>query len=790
MPADGRRRGSPATARPRAVALLRWAAVLSLFAAISTWAFFVVDDAGRVAVRALGEDRADAPVDVMAAPRVLRLGEDCDLAVVLRELRAGGYREVARTPREPGEYRRAEGLLDVVRRAAPAPYGEGRGEIAPGLVRIACRAGIVDAIEFGDGRRGRAAALEPVRIGSFRGPVLAERRPLPLARFPRRLVEAVLAAEDSRFLEHRGLDPRGIARALWKDMTGTGPLQGGSTITQQVIKNRLVGHDRTWLRKGREAVLAAYVEGKVSKDRLLEIYLNEIYLGQDGAVSVMGMPAAARFYFGRDVEGLSLQQMALLAGIIASPGRFDPRARPENARERLRWVLSRMAENGFLTDAEAAAAGNAPLGVVPPGGSLDSAGDVLDAVARELAARGVPPRPSADRIVVHTSLDLDLQAVARHALDATLDELEKDRPERAPLDGAVVVLDVGTGDVLALVGGRAGTRGGFHRALDARRQPGSAFKPFVALAAFASRRFVPATTLEDAPLNVPTARGAWTPENYDHAFRGTVTLRRAIEESLNVPVVRVALDVGPAEITRWAARAGLTGLPEQPAVALGAGEVSPLALAQAYATLATGGTRNPAALVRAVSHASTSVGEGEAPVLAPRPGSTRVLPPEDCWLVLDVMTGTIERGTAKALAAATRGVRVAAKTGTTQDGRDAWFVLVTGRTVTVVYVGRDDHGPASLTGARAALPVVRGLLEAAGGRLLAPLPPPPEGIRLLEVDPSTGGLATSRCPQRVLEAFPADSTPRTCSEHASFWRRLRDRFGGGSAGRGAPERRR
>lgn len=737
---------------------------------------------GSEAIGALGEDPADTPVEVYAAPAVARIGGPSDLDALARELVALGYRSTPSRPRVPGEYRRAGTALEVFRRAHAGPAGPATAAYA----RIEAPRNRVSAIADDRGRGLSLFVFEPVRLGAFRGPVLKDRRPLTLKEFPLPLVQAVLAAEDARFLEHGGVDPIGVARAAWHNLASDGPLQGGSTITQQVIKNRIVGTERTVERKLREALLAAYVEGRVTKERILEIYLNEIYLGQRGAVSIVGMPAGALFYFGKNVRELELPEMAMLAGLIASPGRFDPRVHPAAARARRDWVLGRMGDLGFVDRATAGAARESPLQPAPLADPIDPAGDLLDAVRRELLARGVDPRPGREQVAVHTTIDPALQEVARQSLDRTLGELERADPSRSPLEGAVVILDPATGAVRALVGGRAGTRGGFHRALDARRQPGSAFKPFVALAAFEERGAVPSTALLDEPLTLETPQGPWSPQNVDRGFRGTVTIRRMLEESLNVPAVRLGLDVGRDAVAAWARRAGFAArLPQGPAIALGTGETSPFELAGAYATIASLGRAVRPTLLRAVrgGAAARALPLDE---LAPEPGTG--IDPVPAWLLLDAMSGTAVRGTARRLAPQVGATRVAAKTGTSQEGRDGWLVLVTGNAVVVAWVGRDDGRPARLTGSGSALPVVEGVIAATGDLLLAPLPPPPEGVVEIEIDPETGGAAGERCPARVREVFRRGSEPGACREHVGFWKRL---FGRGRAtGRsGGAERR-
>jgi penicillin-binding protein 1B len=754
-------------------------AAAALLAAAFVWLALSATVAGRRAVAALEAGRTGAPVEVFAAPTTIRIGGTVQPEAIEQELWALGYRRSEAAPRLPGEYRPWTRGLELFRRPHEGPAGA----IPAAFVRIRWSADehAVWSIEDGEGRRLRAFALEPVRLGAFRGPVFEDRRPVGLDDLPRRLVLAVLAAEDARFLEHPGVDLRAIARAAWVDIRGGGLLQGGSTITQQVIKNRIVGHERTLLRKAREAFLAAWVERRVSKRRLLEIYLNEIYLGQRGPVSVIGMPAAALHYFGRDLRHLELQQMAMLAGLIASPGRYDPRRHPEAAAARTRWVLQRMVATGVISEQEARAAGEAPLGVVDLGPAPDPAGDVLDAVGRELARRGWTPRPGERPVRVATTIETPLQSAARQALRETLERLETERPERAPLEGAVVVLRPATGTLAALVGGRSGLRGGFHRALDARRQPGSAFKPFAVLAAFEDLRWNPSHRVDDSPLTLRAGGRRWSPRNVDGRFRGPVSVREAVEQSLNVPLVRLAQAVGVGRVAGWASRAGLPDdLPVHASLPLGTAEVSPLELATGYGTLAALGQRHAPSLVRGARVVPAG------PTLVEPPGllGQRVASRAASWMVLDTMTGVIERGTARALRDALEGARLGAKTGTSQSGRDGWCVLVTGDAVVVVWVGRDDGRPAALSGPRAALPVIRRMVELAPGALLEPLPAPPPDVSVVWMDPDERCVPDEDRPGLVRAVYRRDEAPPPC--RGGIWRwlqRQERRFSGAAAGR-------
>jgi membrane peptidoglycan carboxypeptidase len=430
-----------------------------------------------------------------------------------------------------------------------------------------------------------------------------------------------------------------------------------------------------------------------------------------------------------------------------------------------------MAEQDFIAKVERDAAAGRPLELAPAPPRLDPAGDLLDAVRRELARRGWEPTPGREPRRISTTIELPLQRAAREALEATLERLEREVPARAPLEGAVVVLRPASGAVAALVGGRRGARGELNRALDARRQPGSAFKPFVALAAVHELGWLPSREVEDTPLELGEGRQRWTPQNADRRFRGTVTLRQALEQSLNVPMARVGLEVGPARVARLAREAGIDApLPETPALALGVGEVTPIQLATGYQTLAALGRRRAPFLVRG-AQIEGRAGAREIP-LAGRPPAERVVPGGDAYMVLDALAGVVERGTAKRLAKTLAGWRVAAKTGTSQGGRDAWFALACPRSVIVVWIGRDDGRPAQISGPRAAAEVVQRLVTQRPEDLLAPLPEPPGDLAVVYVEPGESCAWDEPREGARRTLVRADDRPRPCRR--SFWRRLFD----------------
>lgn len=573
-------------------------------------------------------------------------------------------------------------------------------------------------VSWGGGDRSAA-----IPIGTVDGGIEEERVPTRLADFPDELVEAVLAIEDRRFHQHHGLDLRRIAGAMVANIRAGGIAEGGSTITQQLAKNLYLSARRSPLRKLREAALAVALELRYDKATILEAYLNEIYLGQDGARAIHGMAAAARFYFGRDVEELSLDQAALLAGMIHAPNRLAPTRHPDAARERRDLVLSLMADQGRITRDDARRATRRPVRARPhPLATVDAR--YFRDVVRASAPRHLPDRGAA----VYTTLDAGLQRAAERAVSRGLARLGQGEAQ-----AALVAIDPRTGDLLAMVGGRDYGASQFNRATEARRQPGSAFKPIVALAALsrdAEHRpdYTLASVIEDEPLTVETRNGPWQPANYDHEFRGPVTLREALEQSLNVPFARIGLQVGPDRIVSTAHRLGITGnLRAVPSVALGSSEVTLLDLVRAYGVLAAGGTL---AATRTVLGTVREDGDARESTDVE---TSQVADPAAAFLVTSALEGAVMRGTARGVAASGYRGALAGKTGTSNDWRDAWFVAYTPTLAVGVWVGHDDGASLHATGATAAVPIVAAFLgEVPRGDRRGEFPVP-EGVQLATV---------------------------------------------------------
>jgi penicillin-binding protein 1B len=700
-----------------------------------------------------------------------------NLAATLGRLNYTATREA---PRAPGQFRRTpEGWEIFVRGVA--------GRTEPGLVGLAVDAERIVRVTRG-GREVTEAALEPEVLAGAGDRPGEDSRPIRLDEVPRPVVDAVLAAEDQRFFTHGGLDARALVRAAWRNLAAGGVREGGSTITQQLVKVRLLGPRRTFGRKLREAWLALLVERQYSKAQILEAYLNEIYLGQRGGVALRGIGAAARGYFGTEVHRLSLGEAALLAGMVRAPNAHAPDLHPERARARRDRVLDRMRALRMIGEAAHARARREPVTVRRASVAAPHAPYLLDHVRQEFEQRFGDDLARYRDVRVYTALDLTLQRFAEDAVTRGLDRLESAVPALRARDGrrlqaALVALDPATGAVRALVGGRSYAGSQFNRATQARRQPGSAFKPFVYLAALRSRGGAPvhtaASLVEDAPLTLTVDGRPWTPRNYDDRYEGRVTVRRALEQSLNTATVRIAEQVGLPAVVETARDVGLRSeLHPVPALALGAFEVTPLELARAYATLASGGIRPAGAFAILSVHdrdGEVAPAEDVSPVAA--------ISPAEAYLVTSLLEGVVSAGTGSALVGLGVTTKVAGKTGTTNEGRDAWFAGYTPRLLTVVWVGYDGREPHGFSGAQAALPIWADFMKAALDAYPDAEYTPPPGIAFAQIDPTTGKLAGRLCPVVVREVFLAGTEPPPCDEHQSvvdrvrgWWDRLRGWF--------------
>ena len=716
---------------------------------------------------------------VYAAPQPLVADVHVKIADLGGTLTRLSYTETPGSPDAPGQFRRDGDAWEIHLRGLP---GLSRAQ----RVLVEVRDDRILRVTR-DGRDIGAAALEPEILGSAGDRPGEDHRPVRLRDVPFSLLQAVLAAEDHRFFDHPGVDLRGLVRAAWVNMRSGRVAQGGSTITQQLVKNRLLDPKRTLMRKLDEAWLATLVEWRYSKERILEAYLNEIYLGQRGSIAIRGVASASRAYFHKEVHQVTVAEAALLAGMIRAPNTYSPTANPARARERRDVVLARMRELGRLSAADYQAARREPVKTQAVVAASQTAPYFVDHVRQELEARFGNGALDARDVRVFTSLDLTLQRLAEAAVARGLARLEAQRPTLRGADDAhrlqavLVALDPANGQIRALVGGRSYQASQFNRATLAHRQPGSAFKPFVYAAALAApgdggRGFTAATFLDDSPLTLTVNGEPWSPRNYEDRYQGRVTVREALQQSLNAATVRLAQDVGLPTIVERARAFGIESrLEPVPAMALGSFEVTPLELAHAYLPFFNGGQRTPPAhAVRAVQDPGGALDVDEEP-------SKSVMSPAEAYLMTSLLEGVITAGTgATARALGVTGA-VAGKTGTTNDGRDAWFVGGAPGLLTAVWVGYDSGDAHGLSGAEGALPIwaefMRPALESVARRGFTV----PSGVTFAEIDVTNGKLANRFCPRTGKEVFLTGTEPETCREHGGlgdrmeeWWSRFRD----------------
>ncbi len=677
-----------------------------------------------------------------------------------------GYRTTPGRPRSGGEYRisKKDGFVEIYLHDFKYPLGPFKGF----PVRLTIGANTAAKIHHMETRAEIfSLELEPELVTGLYDSVWEERRLVTLSEVPPLMVRAILAIEDERFYYHWGIDPLAVLRAFFVNLMRGGIVQGGSTITQQLMKNFFLDSERSIKRKVKEALMALVAEWKYSKDEILENYLNEIYLGQKGTRGVFGVWEASQFYFSKEPSQLTVGEMALLAGLIKAPNRYSPYPSVKTATRRRNIVLARMFEEGFVTRAQYE---RGLREIIRPREFIRHANDApfyVDFLRKELAENYSSEVLTADGLRIFTSLDLNLQRMAERALTGGLEALEKRYPhlrktgEEDHLEGAIVVIKPQTGEIKAMVGGRDYQKSQFNRVSQAKRQPGSIFKPFVYLSALVygsqdkTEKFTPLSFVEDSPFTWSYEGKEWKPENYQEAYHGIVTLRQALESSLNTATARIANRVGIRKIRDMAYRLGIESpLPLLPSLVLGAVEVTPLEIARSFATLANNGVRtSPLAVKQVIDQQGRVLEKRDVRV-------KKVITPQVAFIMNHMLKGVFDRGTARG--ARWRGFNrpAAGKTGTTNDTRDAWFGGYTPELLAVVWVGFDEQSELGLSGAAAALPIwTEFMKQATAGSPVTDFRPPP-GIEIVEVDPLSGYLATPNCPQVIREAFFESQGPK------------------------------
>jgi penicillin-binding protein 1B len=695
--------------------------------------------------------RWSVPARLYAQPLELYPGMRLDAGALEQELRAAGYRRTTAAKRTATYSRQGDSFRIFTRR-----FQFWDGEQPARAVRIRFRGRQLSGLRAG-GEEQPLVRLDPALIGRIYPGHQEDRVLVRLEEVPVGLVAALLSVEDRDFENHHGISPRAIVRAMIANLRAGAVVQGGSTLTQQLAKSYFLSANRTWWRKLNDAVIALILEAHYDKAEILEAYVNEVYLGQDGRRSINGFGLAAHFYFGRELEALRLPELALLVAMVRGPSYYNPRRHPQRAIKRRNLVLDQMRELGIISDARAKQARSAPLGVIAASRGRSRYPAFVDLVRRQLQRDYSDEDLRAEGLRIFTTLDLRTQRIAERALRDRIKRLERDRGNgESALEGAVIVTAPQSGEALAVVGGRREGQAGFNRALDAVRPVGSLIKPAVYLAALeVPRRYTLASPLLDEPVTIRAATGAlWQPKNYDRTAHGRISLYEALVKSYNLATVRLGMEVGLDEVTQSLQRLGIERpLEPYPSLLLGAAELSPVEVTQMYQTLAGGGFRVPLRAIRQVTS-----GNGEP--LSRYPLSVQqAFAPGPVFLVVEALRGVMSEGTGRSSRARLGADLVmAGKTGTTDDLRDSWFAGFTEDLLAVVWLGHDDNTPAGLSGSKGALQVWIDMIKALGARSLASQTP--NGVEWAWTDVQRGLTTEAGCPGAVRFPYVRGSQPR------------------------------
>lgn len=691
-----------------------------------------------------------------AAPYKLRKGQKISQEKVVEQLRRSGYVENTVTDRVwNGSFTAGENEVEIHTNnyyntgSATAIVKFSGGEIAA----ITDQQSPLDEFEIHpEMLTGRSEAKRGVNHA------------LRYEEIPATLRNAILMAEDQRFFEHRGVDPQGVLRAVYKNITDNRISQGGSTITQQLVKNTFLTPEKTFVRKFSEAFLALALENRMSKEDIFALYCNEIYLGQYGATGIHGVEQAARAYFDKDLKDITLTEAATIAAMIKNPNRYAPHKNSDEAKLRREWIIGRLKQFELVSSQEYEIALNSSVEMTPPKpADRTIAPYFVDAATKALSERFERDVLNTNfNLRVYTTIDTELQERAEQAVAGHLARLNGIYEKKGlTLQASLVALDPHNGHIVAMVGGEDYRRSQFNRATEAKRQPGSTFKPFVYATAL-ERGLTPMSVFSDRPSEFSYDNGqSYKPANYGNSYTNDeITMKTALARSSNVVAVETAMQAGIKRVAEKAEEFGFENVPHYPSLALGAAEVTPLELAAAYAAFANGGKRiKPTYVARIVS--------GESDVLfQSRPGGKEIISDKTAFMITDMLGAVVERGTAQKASGALGKTAFVGKTGSSKDG---WFVGYTPNLVTVVWVGFDENEDVKQTGGEIALPLWTKFMQAAldvrpeyGGEQF----PMPKGLNQVTIDPETGMQAHENCPHKetvVVPAFAASSI--TCWRH-------------------------
>jgi penicillin-binding protein 1B len=694
------------------------------------------------------------PAHVYARPLELYAGAPLTSAELEHELERLDYRFV-REVRQAGEVSRNGNSFNIYTR----PFKFWDAAEASSNLRIQIENGWVSAINNRDtGAPVDLIRLDPVQIAAIYPSHREDRILVKLDQVPSTLTNALLIVEDRGFYAHAGISPRSVLRALVANLKAGGVVQGGSTLTQQLVKNFYLSNERTLRRKLNEAIMALLLELHYTKEEILEAYLNEVYLGQDGPRAIHGFGLASRFYFDRDLADLSVDQIALLVGLVKGPSYYDPRRHTHRAAMRRDLVLDLMERQGYLAGNDLLEFKSRPLGTVRrKSKAVNAFPAFLDLVRRQLQRDYREEDLNSQGLSIFTTLDPELQVQAEDALKRRIERLEQQHGMMVDsLQGAFLVTSTANAEVLALAGGRDHRFTGFNRALDALRPIGSLVKPAVFLRALEdTAHYTLATMVEDTPLSVELdANRTWEPLNYDKEYRQQVTVYQALVHSYNVPTARIGIDIGVNSVVGMLRRLGVDrDFNPYPSLLLGAAEMSPAEVTQIYQTLAAGGFRSPLRAINAVVAADGTLVQ-RYPLRI-----EQVVASAPVYLVNTALQGVVREGTAASLGASfAPRLGIAGKTGTTNDLRDSWFAGFSGNLLGVVWLGRDDNQPMGLTGSAGALQVWRDIMVKA--HLQPLILTPTAHIEMAEIDMSNGLRADGYCAERQELPFLAGTVPQ------------------------------
>ncbi|HEY9202639.1 MAG TPA: penicillin-binding protein 1B [Gammaproteobacteria bacterium] len=692
------------------------------------------------------------PSTVYARPLELYKNKAISIEDISSELDLLDYRKVNTRPAKPGQYRVYAGAyIELISR----DFNFSDGFQASQGLRIKLQNNYISRLEaLNSNQVVDVFRLDPMVVAGIYPKQQEVRQLIQLEQVPDDLVLALLSVEDRRFYQHWGLDPRSIARAFMANLMAGKTVQGGSTLTQQLVKNIFLSADRTLIRKINEAIMALLLEFHYDKSTILETYINEVYLGQHGATQIHGFQLASQFYFSRDLNRLSRDQMALLVGMVKGPSWYHPRRHPERALERRNQVLALMLEKQVINQSQYNLYAARPLGLThKPKLSSNRYPALVDLVKRQLQEDYNETDLKTAGLNIFTSIDPIIQEKAEKSVSEVLPRLERSQTQTAPLQASVIVASSEQGEIQALVSDRSPKFAGFNRSLDAVRQIGSLIKPAIYLSALQyPERYTLASMLKDVPLHLKTSKGdVWSPQNYDGETLGEITLFEALRDSRNIPSVRLGLDIGLAEIADTLHNLGVRrDIPTYPSMTLGAFSLSPLDVANMYQTFAARGYHIPLRVIREV------LDKDNQPLTRYPLAFSKTLDEKSVHLVNHVLHEVTRSGTAASLQRILP-LRVAGKTGTTDDLRDSWFAGFSDEQLAVVWIGRDDNSSTQLTGASGALQL--------WGDLMGRLPindlslTPPAGIEQAWIELKSGASTNKNCPSAVKLPFITGSVP-------------------------------